>query len=128
MNVDQFAEWSNRTVESLFKHADEIGGFKLFFSFDDVADHLSGNPLQYADYFKSYSTRPSYFYFNDPATGTTKPLLSTFGGETVPDTQWTSFKHAAGPVLVIPSFHEATPSADFFTTRPSLDGIFNWNS
>ncbi|KAH5607577.1 hypothetical protein HBI26_043990 [Parastagonospora nodorum] len=128
MNYDQFAEWSNRTVESLFKHADEIGGFKLFFSFDHAAGHLSGDPLQYADYFKSYSSRPSYFHFKDPAASIGKPLLSTFGGETVPDSQWASFKHTVGDVLLVPGFHEATPSPTFFSNRASLDGVFNWNS
>jgi glucan endo-1,3-alpha-glucosidase len=31
-------------------------------------------------------------------------------------------------VLIVPGFYEATPSANFFNNRGSLDGVFNWNS
>jgi glucan endo-1,3-alpha-glucosidase len=112
----------------MFNHADQIGNFKLFFSFDHGAGHLSGNPNQYADFFKSYSTRPSYFNFTDPNTGKAKPLVSTFGGESVPDSQWSTFKQKVGAVLIVPGFYQATPSTTFFANRPSIDGVFNWNS
>jgi glucan endo-1,3-alpha-glucosidase len=128
MNYDQFQGWSNRTVDALFKHADELGGFKLFFSFDHAAGYLNGNPNQYADYFKSYSGRSSYFKFKDPKTGVDKPLLSTFGGEKVPDSQWADFKNQVGDVLIVPGFSEAVPSTNFFDSRANLNGVFNWNS
>jgi glucan endo-1,3-alpha-glucosidase len=112
----------------MFDHADTIGGFKLFFSFDHGAKHLTGDPNQYADFFKSYTRRPSYFNFTDPNTGKAKPLLSTFGGESVSDSQWSTFKSKVGPVLIVPGFYEATPSTNFFANRASIDGVFNWNS
>jgi glucan endo-1,3-alpha-glucosidase len=125
---DQFDWWSNDTVRFMFDYADKVKDFKLFFSFDHGAKILSGNPMQYADYFKSYSTRDSYFTFKDPKNGVEKPLLSTFGGENVPQSQWSEFKAAVGDVLIVPGFYEATPSANFFNSRGSIDGIFNWNS
>lgn len=112
----------------MFKHAEEIGSFSLFFSFDHAAGGLSGNPNQYADYFLQYSTRPSYFKFKDPKSGKDKPLVSTFGGENVPDSQWAEFKQKVGDVLIIPGFYQATASTSFFNRRDYLDGVFNWNS
>jgi glucan endo-1,3-alpha-glucosidase len=114
----------------MFTQADSIGGFKLFFSFDHGAGHLTGNPLQYADFFKWFSGRPSYFKFTDRRTGTAKPLVSTFGGEKVPDSQWSDFKRRVGDVLIVPGFYDESISAStsFFDNRQSLDGIFNWNS
>jgi glucan endo-1,3-alpha-glucosidase len=111
----------------MFNHADEIGGFKLFFSFDHTAGHLT-EPKQYADYFKSYISRPSYFKFADPKSHVVKPLVSTFGGESVTDSQWSDIKSKVGDVLIIPGFYEAVPSTNFFTNRNSIDGVFNWNS
>ncbi|KAF1937228.1 hypothetical protein EJ02DRAFT_447605 [Clathrospora elynae] len=121
MNYDQFAYWSNNTVDFLFNNADELG-FKLFFSFDHAAGHFSSGPNQYADYLKKYMARPSYFHFNG------KALVSTFGGESVPDSQWAAFKTQVGSVLVVPGFYQATPSNTFFDSRSSIDGVFNWNS
>jgi glucan endo-1,3-alpha-glucosidase len=112
----------------MFKHADDLGGFKLFFSFDHAAGGLSGDPNQYARFFLEYSSRPSYFRFKCPQTGNDKPLVSTFGGETVPDSQWASFKRTVGDVLIVPGFYKLSPSSSLFTNRASLDGIFNWNS
>ncbi|OAK98393.1 hypothetical protein IQ06DRAFT_253765 [Phaeosphaeriaceae sp. SRC1lsM3a] len=128
LNYDQFEWWSNDTVNYMFNYADKVGGFKLFFSFDHGAKRLSGNPMQYADYFKSYSTRPSYFQFKDPNTGKDMPLVSTFGGEDVPDSQWAQFKSKVGNVLIVPGFYEAKPSADLFDSHKNIDGVFNWNS
>jgi hypothetical protein len=53
--------------------------------------------------------------------------VSTFGGESVPDSQWKSFKSKVGNVLVIPGFYQADPSTTF-NNRESIDGVFNWNS
>lgn len=117
--VDQFAYWSNNTVDRLFKNADELG-FGLFFSFDHAAKNLT-DPNQYADYLKSYTKRSSYFKFNN------KPVVSTFGGEDVTDDQWASFKKTAGDVLVIPGYYEIDPSTTF-DQHKNIDGVFNWNS
>jgi glucan endo-1,3-alpha-glucosidase len=126
--TDQFEWWSNDTVRFMFDYADKVKDFKLFFSFDHGKKVLTGDPMQYADYFMSYIIRDSYFTFKDPNTGKVKPLLSTFGGESVPDSDWAKFKNKVGPVLIVPGFYEATPSANFFNNRGSLDGVFNWNS
>lgn len=120
LNFDQFASWSNNTVDRLFNNADTLG-FKLFFSFDMAAGHLT-DPSQYAQYLKNYITRASYFKYNG------KPLVSTFGGEGVSDAQWSSFKRTVGDMLIVPGFYQATPSTTFFSSRPNLDGVFNWNS
>lgn len=117
--VDQFAYWSNNTVDRLFKNADELG-FGLFFSFDHAAKNLT-DPNQYADYLKSYTKRSSYFKFNN------KPVVSTFGGEDVTDDQWSSFKKIVGDVLVIPGYYEIDPNTTF-DQHKSIDGVFNWNS
>jgi glucan endo-1,3-alpha-glucosidase len=130
MNYDQFAYWSNDTVDYLFNNADALGGFKLFFSFDHAAEHFPNGPSQYADYLAKYITRPSYLYFNG------KPLVSTFGGEDIADRDWAAFKAqvkakvGAGfvGVRLVPGFFRATPSTTFFDGRGSIDGIFNWNS
>jgi glucan endo-1,3-alpha-glucosidase len=89
---------------------------------------LSGNPNQYADYFRWYTGRSSYFKFKDPKTGRVMPLMSTFGGEDVPDSQWADFKRKVGDVLIVPAFYKAAASTSFFDNRDSLDGVMNWNS
>jgi glucan endo-1,3-alpha-glucosidase len=114
-------------VKYAFDQADSIGGFKLFFSFDHAAGYFN-DPSQYASYFKLYRTRDSYFKFTDPKDGKAKPLVSTFGGESVTDSQWTFFRRTVGDVLIVPGFYQASATPSFFSTRASLDGIFNWNS
>lgn len=54
--------------------------------------------------------------------------MSTFGGEAITDAQWSAFKAKVGDILLVPGFYTAAPSTTFFDSRPSLDGIFNWNS
>lgn len=117
--LDQFAYWSNNTVKYLFKNADDLG-FGLFFSFDHAAGHLS-DPSQYADYLKEYTNRTSYFKLDG------KPIVSTFGGEDVPDSQWSSLRSKVGDALIIPGFYKSDPSK-LFTDKKSIDGVFNWNS
>lgn len=122
VQTDQFASWSNSTVESLFKNADELG-FGLFFSFDHAAGHLSG-PKQYAGFLEGYMKRKSYFKYQD------KHLVSTFGGEKVLNSEWSDLRSSVskvGDVLIIPGFYEADPN-NAFTDRASIDGVFNWNS
>jgi glucan endo-1,3-alpha-glucosidase len=130
MNYDQFAYWSNDTVDFLFNNAEALGGFKLFFSFDHAAKHFPNGPTQYADYLAKYITRPSYLYFNG------KPLVSTFGGENIVDSDWAAFKKQVKAkvgegfvgVRLVPGFYQAKPSTTFFDGRSSIDGVFNWNS
>jgi glucan endo-1,3-alpha-glucosidase len=123
MNFDQFAYWSEGTVDSLFNHADELG-FKLFFSFDHAAGHLH-SPADYTDYFNKYKGRPSYFKGLK-----NKPLVSTFGAEDITNDQWNTFRKAVGDVLIVPGFYKIyNPSTTFFSGQySSLDGVFNWNS
>ena len=106
-------------MEYLFKNADELG-FGLFFSFDHAAGYLS-DPNQYAGYLKQYTSRTSYYKYGD------KFLVSTFGGENVPDSQWSSLKNKVDDVLIVPGFYQVDPSTTF-TNRGNIDGIFNWNS
>ncbi|KAG9194531.1 hypothetical protein G6011_04566 [Alternaria panax] len=128
LNFDQFAWWSNDTVNFMFDNADAIGGFSLFFSFDHGHGVLK-SPMDYADYFKKYSTRSSYLKMRDPADNTNKPLLSTFGGEDFSNADWNNFKAKVGAVLVVPGFYQIyNPSTNFFGSRAALDGVFNWNS
>ncbi|CAN9220293.1 unnamed protein product [Alternaria alternata] len=128
LNFDQFAWWSNDTVTFMFDNAKDIGGFSLFFSFDHGHGVLK-SPMDYADYFKSYSTHSSYLKMRDPSDNIDKPLMSTFGGEDFTDDDWNKFKGKVGNVLVVPGFSEIyNPSTSFFNSRTALDGVFNWNS
>ncbi|KAF7556403.1 hypothetical protein G7Z17_g1458 [Cylindrodendrum hubeiense] len=120
VNFNQYASWSNTTVDRLFDNADELG-FKIFFSFDMSGSYFS-DPGQYAEYLGRYLTRTSYYTYKDV------PLLSTFGGELVTGDQWKGLRNEIGNILIIPSFYEATPSSTFFNEYSELDGIFNWNS
>jgi glucan endo-1,3-alpha-glucosidase len=131
MNYDQFEYWSNDTVDFLFNNADDLKDFKLFFSFDHAAGHFPNGPSQYADYLAKYVKRPSYLYFQG------KALVSTFGGEDIPDGNWAAFKAQVKAkvgsdfqgVRLVPGFYQnVTPSANFFDGRGSIDGVFNWNS
>jgi glucan endo-1,3-alpha-glucosidase len=122
LNFDQFADWSEATVASLFTHADDLG-FKLFFSFDHAAGHLH-SPADYTDYFNKYKSRDSYF-----RSLKNKPLVSTFGAEDVTNEQWNTFRKAVGDVLIVPGFYTIyNPTKSFFSSRSALDGVFNWNS
>ncbi|CAM1502598.1 Fc.00g073740.m01.CDS01 [Cosmosporella sp. VM-42] len=120
INFDQFADWSNATVDRLFDNADDLG-FKIFFSFDMNPGYFS-DPQQYAEYFQKYMGRPSYYAYDG------KPLLSTFAGESVSDDQWKGLRDIVGDVVIVPGFYQATPSSSFFDNRAQLDGVFNWNS
>ncbi|ORY10189.1 glycoside hydrolase [Clohesyomyces aquaticus] len=120
LNFDQFASWSEDTVDRLFSNADELG-FGLFFSFDHAAGHLT-DPSQYTEYLKKYTTRTSYFEYDG------RPLVSTFGGENINNDQWISFKSSVGSILLIPGFYQNPPASSIFTNTPALDGVFNWNS
>ena len=121
LNFDQFAYWSNNTVDFAFKHAEE-NNFKLFFSFDMSDGHFS-DPSQYTAFLKSYLSSPAHFTYQGI------PLVTTFAGSTVSDSTWQAFKDAIGqPVILMPSFYDVTPTSTFFTDRPALDGTFNWNS
>jgi glucan endo-1,3-alpha-glucosidase len=119
--LDQFAYWSNDTVDLLFKHA-KTKNFQLFFSFDHAAGHFS-DPSDYAGYLNKFTGKDEYFKING------KALVSTFGGESVKDNRWKAFKTSMDrPVLVVPGFYQSTPTNNFFSDRGSLDGVFNWNS
>lgn len=122
MNFDQIADWSTPTVDSLFANAKELG-FKLFFSFDHAAGHFS-SPDDYTSYLKDILSNndDAYFKFNG------KPVVSTFGGESVSDATWAAFRQNVGDILLVPGFYQATPSTTFFNSHSSLDGVFNWNS
>jgi glucan endo-1,3-alpha-glucosidase len=112
----------------MFDHADFVGKFSLFFSFDHGAGFLK-SPNDYVEYFKSYKGRTSYLKMKDPVTGKNKPLMSTFAGESISDSAWSDFKGKVGDVLIVPGFKEIyNPTDNFFNNRGSLDGIFNWNS
>ncbi|KPM35510.1 hypothetical protein AK830_g11060 [Neonectria ditissima] len=120
INFDQYAWWSNGTVDRLFDNADELG-FKIFFSFDMSGSYF-GSPDQYAKYLDDHLSRDSYYTYNDV------PLVSTFGGESVSSDQWKDLRNTVGDILIVPAFYQSTPSSTFFDNYPELDGVFNWNS
>ncbi|KAJ5065230.1 glycoside hydrolase [Bipolaris maydis] len=128
LNYDQFEWWSNDTVNFMFNHADELGDFSLFFSFDHGKGILK-DPLDYATYFTTYSGRSSYLKMKDRNGNARKPVLSTFGGEKIGNDRWNEFKKTVGDVLIIPGFSEVyNPTTNFFQGRSAIDGVFNWNS
>jgi glucan endo-1,3-alpha-glucosidase len=57
-----------------------------------------------------------------------KALVSTFGGESVADDRWAALKNAVTDIIVVPGYERAQATNDFFDSRRSLDGVFNWNS
>jgi hypothetical protein len=118
--MDCLQSWATNTVERLFNNADELG-FGLFFSFDMAAGTFN-KPSDYASYLTKYTSRSSYFTYKS------KPLVTTFGGESVTNDAWSSFKSTVGDINLIPGFYAAKPSSDFFSSRSALDGVFNWNS
>ncbi|KAJ9150800.1 Glycoside hydrolase family 71 protein [Pleurostoma richardsiae] len=120
LNFDQFASWSNTTVDNLFNNAEALG-FKLFFSFDMSTGYFN-DPNQYASYLMQYISRSSYYTYDE------KPLVTTFGGGSVSTSQWNQFKSTVGSIVLIPAFYQTTPSSSFFSNNPALDGAFNWNS
>lgn len=120
LNFDQFASWSTPTVEHLFKNADEIGGFGLFFSFDHAPGHFS-KPSEYTQYLKDHIGRKSYFKYQG------KPVVSTFGGKSVDNSEWSNLKAKVGDILIIPGFYDIDPNTAFIN-KDSIDGVFNWNS
>lgn len=65
MASDQYAWWSNATVDYLFDNAEELG-FKIFFSFDMSGDYFA-TPSQYAEYLDGYLSRDSYYTYNGKA-------------------------------------------------------------
>ncbi|OBT83372.1 hypothetical protein VE02_08364 [Pseudogymnoascus sp. 03VT05] len=121
INFNQFAQWSNTTVDHLFNNAD-AADFKLFFSFDMDPGYFS-DPAQFTEYLKGYINKNAYFKHQG------KPLVSTFSGSGVSNAAWDKFKQDLGvEILLIPGFNTVAPSPSFFNTYSSLDGIFNWNS
>ncbi|KAF2118542.1 glycoside hydrolase [Lophiotrema nucula] len=121
LNINSLQSWATETVDRLFNNADELG-FGLFFSFDIAASGWTSPNDDFASYLKPFLSRTSYFKYSG------KPLVSTFGGESISNDQWSSFKSTIGDALLIPGFYEATPSTTFFDGKSSLDGVFNWNT
>ncbi len=77
------------SVSYLFQAAQEIGGFKLFFSADMVGDSLTAADI--LDMMDKYANHPAYYKVG------TRPFLSTFSGQgellpgaTYADTWWQS--------------------------------------
>ncbi|KAH6889657.1 glycoside hydrolase [Thelonectria olida] len=120
INFDQYAWWSNQTVDRLFSNADDLG-FKIFFSFDMSGSYFS-SPDEYATYLEGYLSRDSYYKYNGVN------LVSTFGGESVTNDQWSSLRDTVGDILIVPAFYQSTPSTPFFDKYSELDGLMNWNS
>ena len=121
LNLDQFAWWSNATVELAFKNAEELG-FKLLFSFDMSDGHFD-HPSEYAGFLQEKIQSPAHFRYNGV------PLVTTFAGSAVSNSDWQAFKDSLEtPVILMPSFYDVYPTSSFFSDRPALDGTFNWNS
>ncbi|KAJ2903532.1 hypothetical protein MKZ38_009754 [Zalerion maritima] len=97
LNFDQFASWSNATVDYLFDAADDLG-FGLFFSFDMSGDYFS-DPSEYAAYLLQYTSRGSYFLYS----GT--PLVSTFGDGVF---NWDSWPAANSGNISVPTSGDET--------------------
>ncbi|KAF3007588.1 hypothetical protein E8E13_007589 [Curvularia kusanoi] len=124
LNFDQFADWSTNTVKDLFAYADTVG-FGLFFSFDH--NGALDTPDKYESFLAEYVKKKSYFKLNG------RPLVSTFGGDKVTDSQWKRLKDVvnpagAGDILIVPGFFENVTPDDVFSNRKNIDGVFNWNS
>ncbi|KAL1597261.1 hypothetical protein SLS60_008845 [Paraconiothyrium brasiliense] len=121
LNINSLESWATGTVERLFKNADDLG-FKLFFSFDFGVNNF-GDPSQVVDYLKPFLSRPSYYALNG------KQLVTTFGGEQFDDGKISQFKSdVGGNILFIPGLYNQAPDANLFSSFPSYDGVFGWNS
>ncbi|KAJ4303240.1 hypothetical protein N0V90_002133 [Kalmusia sp. IMI 367209] len=121
LNINSLEEWATKTVDFLFNNAEALG-FKLFFSFD-FGDNNFADPSQVTEYVKPYLQRSAYFQHNG------KALVSTFGGEDLPDSKWSQFKSdVGGNIVLVPGLYKNAPSPDLFSANPSYDGVFGWNS
>lgn len=121
---DQFQDWSTNTVRDLFNYADKVG-FQLFFSFDH--NGVLKTPDMYENYLKDHVVKKSYFKYNG------RPLVTTFGGDKVTDSEWKRLKDVAnkanaGNILIVPGFFENVNPTNVFSGRSNIDGVFNWNS
>ena len=74
--LDQFAQWSNTTVDHLFNNAD-AADFKLFFSFDMDPGYFS-DPSQFTDYLKGYINKNAYFKYQGMELDTSQQTDQTF--------------------------------------------------
>jgi glucan endo-1,3-alpha-glucosidase len=63
------ASWSTTSVSYLFDAANQVGDFKLFFSFDMTG---FSDPSQFLAYLASYVSNDAYYQYDG------KPFVSTF--------------------------------------------------
>lgn len=121
LNINSLDSWATKTVDFLFDNADDLG-FKLFFSFD-FGEGNFGDTNEVTDYLKKYLSRTSYYQYNG------KQLVTTFGGEQFPDSQISQFKSdVGGNILFVPGLYKNAPDSNLFSSFPSYDGVFGWNS
>lgn len=117
--------WALNALEYLFDAADQ-NGFKLFISFDMSWRTIT--PSQIPSFLLNYISRPSYY------TIAGRPLVSTYDGGYIDNSDWTSgfrqplVSQGINPYF-IPNFGDWSgwPN-NFFSNYPVVDGAFSWES
>ncbi|KAL7796731.1 glycoside hydrolase family 71 protein [Trichoderma ceciliae] len=117
--------WALNTLEYLFDAADQ-NGFKLFISFDMSWKTIT--PSQIPPFLLNYISRPSYYIIAG------RPLVSTYDGGFIGDSDWTSgFRQPLVANGINPYFvpnlgdWSGWPN-NFFSTYTVADGAFSWES
>jgi Glycosyl hydrolase family 71 len=105
------------SLSNAFTAANQVGGFKMFFSFDYAAEGPWAASAV-IDLLNEYGPNGAYFQYNG------KPLVSTFEGPQNSG-DWPSIKAATG-CFFIPDWSSLGPDAAVGTGV--VDGLFSWNA
>lgn len=104
--------------------AAETLGFKLFYSFDMSYSWAQSDMVSLV---VSHATNPSAFLWDG------KILVSTYSGESLGDSFWSSFKSTLASqgvnIILAPAFTSYRDPSDangLLSNFPSIDGFFNW--
>ncbi|KAL6876971.1 glycoside hydrolase family 71 protein [Trichoderma novae-zelandiae] len=122
---DITSPWALNATQYLFDAADQ-NGFKLFISFDMSWRTIT--PSQIPAFLLNYISRPSYY------TIAGRPFVSTYDGGFIGNSDWVSgfqqplISQGINPYFV-PNFGDWSgwPN-NFFSSYPSVDGVFSWES
>ncbi|KAL1840811.1 hypothetical protein VTJ49DRAFT_7710 [Mycothermus thermophilus] len=121
LNIASQDPSNSKSIERAFEAADNVGNFKLFFSFDYEAQG-PWSADQVIDLLTTYAQHEAYFKHEG-----THPLVSTFEGAGNAD-DWNIIKQSIPHIFFMPEWSSAGPFEAANLGGSVADGLFSWGA